>query len=151
MIWAFGFQKYNISTKTTYSLENISNKAHLWGIDSIEKYVKRLILGQPEYIVGFGIYSRDSKFLRMETECSNKFRNNGGDIVYPLSMIFEEDGILKYSKSIGNGYCNYASYRIMQEIVSGRLKSKFAFVHIPKKFKVKEVVACMQNKLNTLI
>ena len=106
-------------------------------IESIDKLVEKLIKLQPDKILGLGRYSgRDQDKIRIEATCSNKFRNSTFDNS-PLTHLsinhwIQPNDEFKLAKGIGNSWCNLVSYKIMSAINSGKLKSQYTFLHIPK-------------------
>lgn len=103
-------------------------------------YLDMLIHDQPEYVLGLGSYSgTDQDKVRVETICTNKFRNDlvEGDkykqIEIELFIKPAED--MKYARGIGNSYCNLVSWKITQLIKQKKLKAQYAFLHIPKTIK----------------
>lgn len=42
---------------------------------------------------------------------------------------------MKFTKAIGNSYCNLVSWKIMQLINFQKLNSHYTFLHIPKTMK----------------
>ena len=147
MIYGFAFTKRNIGCQTLYSLNNLDNKYLLWGKVSIDKYCKKLLIDQPEYILGLGQYTgRDKECIWMETECSSRYGNNREKIKYlKIRPFFKETKLIKKSNHIGYSYCNLVSYNISKLIQEKRLKSKYTFLHIPKNMFV-EIVRDEINK-----
>jgi pyrrolidone-carboxylate peptidase len=43
--------------------------------------------------------------------------------------------LTKLAKGIGNSYCNFVSWKIMQLITKGDLCSQYTFLHIPRQMK----------------
>ncbi|MCK9368855.1 hypothetical protein M0R04_02650 [Candidatus Dojkabacteria bacterium] len=134
MIYAFAFTKRNISCQTLYNIKNLGSRCLLWGKVSIEKYIKKLLADQPEYILGLGQYTgRDNDCIWMETECSSRFGNNKNDIEHlRIEPFLKETEPIKKSNHIKYSYCNLVSYNICKLIKEKKLKSKYTFLHIPK-------------------
>ena len=139
-IYGFGFIN-NISAYTLYCLKNVDCCYLLCGEKSIDKYLEFLLHGQPTYILGLGMYTGpNQKQIRIERKTNNRFgqRLLSGDrptevninpFLEPLAPFSG------YASSIGNYYCNMASWKIMELIKSGKLKSRYCFLHIPKTIK----------------
>jgi hypothetical protein len=149
MIYAFAFKR-NISCQTLYSLKNLENMDLLWGKASIDKYCKKLLIDQPEYILGLGQYTgRDKECVWMETECSSRYGNNKENIEYlKIRPFLKETELIKKSNHIGYSYCNLVSYKISKLIQERKLKSKYTFLHIPKNMRIIEVALELNNNLS---
>lgn len=125
------------TSRLLYLLKNI-NCCYLVFPNNLDVYLDMLLHDQPEYILGLGSYSGvDQDKIRIETLCSNQFRNDFVD-----SNIYTETSInpfltlshpgLKYANAIGNSYCNQVSWQIVKLINEKKLKSRYTFLHIPK-------------------
>ena len=150
-MYGFAFEK-NISSKVLYKLRNVDCCYLLAGKSSIDKYIEVLIHEQPENIIGMGVYTgRDQEKIRLETKCSNKFRNDyvTGDsrVEYKIKPFLKESEQFKIASGIGNSYCNYVSFKIMNLIGKGRLNCGYTFLHIPKKLKFSEVAPIVDVEL----
>lgn len=107
-------------------------------IDSSEKdinqFVETISKFSPTYIVGLGEYfGRDQDNLRIETICTNKFKNQIADNSLEQATIssFLMPSIhSKYATGIGNSYCNLVSYKLSKSLG----QSQYGFIHIPKGF-----------------
>lgn len=146
-IYGFAFGKGNVSAYTLWKLRNIDCCYQVFGEGSIDGYIDNFLMReQPGYILGLGIYSgRDQDKIRIETKCSNKFRNGFMDdgkklIEFDINPFLEPGEMSKFSEGIGNSYCNMASWKIMSKIGSGELKSKYSFLHIPRAIKTWQAV-----------
>lgn len=134
---AFAF-KNTIAEKVLYQL----TFEHSYVIQSDRKeiinFVKHISLNAPQFIIGIGEYSgRDRELIRIETMCSNKFRNTiSGDSLEKVRLhTFLKPGKhSKYATGIGNSYCNFVSYEIMRKIRDCKLPTRYNFLHIPKEF-----------------
>lgn len=134
----FGFAfKPNFTSGLLCKIKNIDTCYLVHGQKSIDGYTGWLYQVQPKYILGLGMYTgRDQGKIRIETVCTNSFRN------YPIESIaaqrIEIEPFLeplknsKYSKGMGNSYCNYASWQIMREIQKSALNTRYTFLHIPR-------------------
>lgn len=107
--------------------------------NNIDHYVDMLLHDQPLYILGLGLYSGiDQDKIRIETICSNQFRNNyegGKSQKIQISPFLKPNSQMKFAKAIGNSYCNLISWKIMQLINKQKLHSQYIFLHIPKTMK----------------
>ena len=137
-IYGFAFGK-TIASGILYRLKNIDCCYLVFGVTSIEQYLNFLIKGQPEYILGLGVYKGiDQDEIRIEEVCTNKFKNGFiEDDKFEISKInpyLKPNKLSKLAGGIENSYCNYISYKIINLIQAGELKSKYTFLHIPKSF-----------------
>lgn len=107
---------------------------------AIDKLIKNIVKLQPSYIIGLGEYSgRDKGKLRIETICTNKFRNQivgNGLRQVGISSFLTSSLHSKYATGIGNSYCNLVSFKIMEALRTNKSKSQYGFIHIPKNFDV---------------
>ncbi len=127
------------TSRLLYQLKNI-DCCYLVFPNNLNKYLDILIYHQPPYILGLGSYSGvDQDKIRIETICSNKFRNNLVEsnqyIETNIQPFLKPTEVMKYTNAIGNSYCNQASWKIMQLINKGTLHSQYTFIHIPKTMK----------------
>lgn len=137
MIFGFAFTKRNISCQTLYKLQNLDNRYLLFGEASIDKYCEYLIKHNPEYILGLGIYGgRNKEYIHIETMCNNLFKKKLIDLkeykeieIKPFAI---ENELAKYSQTLGKSYCNLISWKICSLISSGKISSRYTFLHIPK-------------------
>lgn len=94
---------------------------------------------------------RDTDRIRVETHCSNKFRNR---IIGKKSEILKINYFLqptensRLANGIGNSYCNYTSYQIMKMIEQKKINAQYTFLHIPKSFKKEKTVKEIKQMLN---
>ncbi len=141
----------NISQRV---LERLSVGSKLY-IESDEQFIKQFALEitqlKTSHILGFGQYSgRDTYKLRIETICSNKFRNNIDGVnyyQYKLTPLPYSSDKVKLATGIGNSYCNLVSFQITKSIYAKNSKTKYTFIHIPKTFSLITAV----NELASLI
>lgn len=143
-LFGFAFTKRNISYQTLYCLRNIDCCYLLWGEKSINKYLEFLLEHQPEFILGLGIYTgRDQKKIRIETKCSNGLSKTD---INPFLKPYQNS---IFAESIGNSFCNLASWKIMELINLGNLKSRYTFLHLPKSmapsFAVEEIESMIKH------
>lgn len=118
-------------------------------------FVSQIINLAPDYIIGLGGYSgRDRKTLRVETACTNKFRNSFVDssalITHSLNAYIQPNTQIKLAKGIGNSYCNLFSYLLINELLKIDSKSHYNFVHIPKNFNSENAITLINNQLVNL-
>lgn len=136
-IYGFAFG----GTKTLlYSLREIDCCYLVFGETSIDKYLEFLLHDNPPYILGLGSYSGiDQEKIRIETVCTNKFRNGFIDLTLykeaKIPCFLKENQYLKESKAIGNSWCNFISWKIVNLIRRKKINSKYTFLHIPKSMK----------------
>lgn len=136
-LFGFAFTRRNISCRTLYSLKEIDHRYLLWGKKSIDKYLEILLKEQPEYILGLGIYTgRDQSKIRIETKCITP---SGKELVISPFLKPGINSVL--TETIGHSYCNLVSWKIMSLINSGKLKSQYTFLHLPKTMDIKIAVS----------
>jgi len=155
-IFGFAFTRFNISSRTLYSLSGIDYRYLLWGESTMNRYLKLIIDKQPKYLVGMGIYTgRDKEHIRIETVCTNQFRKSyiSGDTIQKqvIKPFVQESGVCIFSQSIGASYCNLISWKIMSAISEGKLKCQYTFLHIPKSMNVELVRSEVQKLLNHIL
>lgn len=134
----YGFALGNTG-RLLYQLKNI-DCCYLVFSNNLDKYLDMLIHDQPQYILGLGSYSGiDQDKIRIETICSNQFRNDFADgdqyTEVEIRPFLKPTVAMKCAKAIGNSYCNHASWKMMQLINEGKLHSQYTFLHIPKTMK----------------
>lgn len=149
---AFAFSKHNISSKTLYLLKHVDSCYQIFP-NNIDRYLEMLLHEQPVNILGLGIYTgRDSDKIRIETKCSNRYRNGfvDGDRFNKMDMNPYLQPLLnsKFAEGIGTSQCNLMSWKIMSLIRDGKLKSGYTFLHIPKKFGVHSAVQEIDRMLD---
>lgn len=118
-----------------YQLRNI-DCSYIVNPNNLDHYLKMLLRDQPKHILGLGSYSGvDQDKIRIETICTNQFRNNydgGIPKQTKINYFLKPNENLKLGKAMGNSYCNQISWKIMELIDRGELCSKYTFLHIPK-------------------
>jgi hypothetical protein len=134
-----------------YQLRNISC-CYLVYPNNLDMYLDMLIHDQPQYILGLGSYSGvDQDKIRIETICSNQFRNDFIDsnhyVEAEIHPFLTPNSLMKFTSAIDNSYCNVASWKIMLLIQKEKLQSQYTFLHIPKSMKPWEVCAEIDNAL----
>ncbi len=104
-------------------------------ITDIEAFVDTFGQDPPLYILGLGEYTgRDQNKLRIETSCTNKFRNryiSGDQRIKKDIPYFLHTDIFKYTQGIGNSFCNLISYHIIQLSLPSL---HYTFIHIPRSY-----------------
>jgi len=135
-----------------YRLKNI-DCCYLIYPNNLDHYLNMLLHDQPPYILGLGFYSGiDQDQIRIETICTNQFRNDFIDDNKQIEIeikpfINHLDDYMKYSKAIGNSYCNRTSYEVMKLINRGQLKSQYTFLHVPKTFDFRTAIDIIDRAL----
>lgn len=134
---AFAFRN-NISEKILREL-NVDQKVYLKADEKeIIEFVRNINFSNTSHILGLGVYTgRDQNLLRIETVCTNKFRNQIQGNKYEeiaISNFIEPTNNTKYARRIGNSYCNLVSYLIMKSILNNNAGTQYSFIHIPKLF-----------------
>ena len=123
-------------------------KVFLSGQKSIDILEEIVLATQPKYILGIGEYSgRDKEAIRIETICSNKFRNtlSGSKLEYKEINPFVVAGNeMKTSKGMGNSWCNLVSYRLMS---LPDMRGGYTFLHIPKSFDIKRAATLIGTQI----
>ncbi len=118
-----------------YQLRN-TDCSYIVNPNNLDHYLMMLLLDQPKYILGLGSYSGvDQDKIRIETICTNQFRNKfDGKVLKQtkLNYLLKPNENLKLGKAMGNSHCNQVSWKIMELINGGELRSKYTFLHIPK-------------------
>jgi hypothetical protein len=121
----------NISEQVMEQLNDEYTKVTLNStIAGIEKFIESTDFNEYDYILAMGMYSgRDQDRIRIETECSSRFRNTGSNeekIRVPYFM--QATNGMKFAKGIGNSWCNRLSYKILSKSPD----CYYTFLHIPK-------------------
>lgn len=131
--------KTNISSKVV-PLIPAQSKHILSDKSSIDRYIMQLLEENPKYILGLGSWSgRDNTAIRIETRCTNKWRNQiSGDRLESatIKLFVQITKRTKLTDKMGNSFCNYISWRIVKLIQRGKLTSHYTFLHIPKNMEV---------------
>lgn len=107
------------------------------GLEDTRHLLCKIRTGKFSHIIGFGTSSNCKKLLRIETRCTNKFRNDkiapDGPEAFEISNFLPqvETSVIQISSKMGNSWCNMTAYRISQLISRQSLHSQLAFLHIP--------------------
>lgn len=114
-------------------------------VAAIERFVRTTSFDRYEYILGLGVYSRrDKEMLKIETVCSGRFGRNASDsATLALPSFLTEAPGMKLATSMGIGWCNLVSYRLMQAVHP----QHYSFVHIPKTFSAQRAAALLDEQL----
>lgn len=129
----------NISTRVMYKLRNTHSSYQVFS-NNLDHYLWLLLHWQPNHILGLGMYSwRDQDALRIETHCSNQFRNEymhsqKKEAITLQPFLTPDNSLWKFANGMGNSLCNKTSYEIMQLIRTWELHSQYTFIHIPMSF-----------------
>ncbi|GEM_PF-2300452 len=147
---AFAF-KGNISEQVLSKL-HISDSLYLHSTtESIALFLRKIQTIQSRFILGLGMYSgRDRDKLRMETICSNRFRNSilGNTVKYwKINYFLKPNADVKPASGIGNSYCNYISFQIGTLIQKQNLDLHYTFIHIPKNFDKEKAITTLRHLL----
>ncbi len=123
-----------------FKLKEINYRYIIFGVNSINEYLKFITNHKPKYILGLGEYSGvDKEKIRIETICTNKFRNyfiDGNKYKeVRIPYFLQENQYMKKSKHIGNSWCNFVSWKIVNLLKEKKLTSMYTFLHIPKGMK----------------
>ncbi len=105
----------------------------------------------PKHILGLGRYSgRDRSQIRIETKCTNKFRNNvlGQELKsLEIPYFITPDENFKLAIGIGNSFCNLISYKITEFIRTSDIDTKYIFLHIPEGYDISTAARLINRKL----
>ena len=104
----YGFAFSGIST-ILYKLHEVDSCYLVFGESSINKYLDFLIHDQPTFILGLGVYSGvDQDKIRIETICTNQFRNDyldtDGLLINQIPSFIVANESTKLSRGIGNSW-----------------------------------------------
>lgn len=115
-------------------------------------YIKKT---KPEIIIGVGSCKK-GKYLRIERKAKNiikednkikKIKNHPKE--YFLNLKLKKIKGIRFSYNTGTYICNYITYSIMDYININKLKTKFAFIHVPQNFnlnKAIKIISILQNE-----
>ena len=147
----FGFQNSSVTNISGKVVKNIESTRSLilehWdesndaGMKELNKLLEIIKFDKYEHIVGIGEYGgRDKDQIRIETVCKSKFRNDvieqGGPAEISLRSFWKDqvDSFqgFKLGTSMGNSWCNLASYKIMKLLETDELSNvRYDFLHVP--------------------
>lgn len=153
MIYGIAFKNKiaNVLTQT-----KLIDKKFVISYETFEKVLQEIEQTNPKYIIGLGAYSGiDKDSLRIETICKNKFRNNPinnnckTEHFYTISNFVKLVENTRLTTKMGNGECNYISYKIAELIKQKNLNTKYAFIHAPQSYNpnlaAKKITSILQN------
>ena len=147
-ILIFGF-KNTTCEKIIYGLEDTADTVLLESSsEKIIQFVESLNFEKYRFVIGMGEYSgRDTNKIRIETLCTDTFRNSKG-VSHTLSIpyFFRAIHPFKLAKGIGNSWCNLISYQILQR----NQNTRFTFLHIPKSLRSPLVIEGILHQLKEL-
>ncbi len=103
---------------------------------AIATFIKTTDFTQFTHCIGIGVYSgRDQDKIRIESSCTNKFRNQGdANQRINIPYFLPADKEFKIAHGIGNSWCNLVSYTLIK--LSPDMP--YTFLHIPKKYNVRQ-------------
>lgn len=149
----YAFVLTNGLGRILYKLKAPDHCYIVWSNNS-EHYLRILLHDQPDHILGMGLYSGvDQDAIRIETVTTNRFRNNPIDSStespnsLEINSFIKPTGYSKFASGLGNSWCNLISWKIMRLITSGKLKSQYTFLHIPKKLPTHRIVEILEQML----
>ncbi|GEM_PF-5042702 len=127
----------------------ISKKKYI--LNKIKKY-------RPDIVIGFG--QTGGKLIKIERKAKNIFEvekakvkkviNPKGPKQYLVNLKLKKIPRIKISYDAGKYLCNFTTYTIMDFIKKESLKTKFAFLHIPKNYKLKRTVKIIEKLLSQI-
>lgn len=153
MLYGFGFQLRNISTRIIYGIQGLTKRNLLWGASSINSYCDLLIKDNTQFILGIGLYSGKSRDkIHIETAATNTFKRNminpSGQSSYSINPFLKPASELSIlSETIGNGYCNFVSYKVCELIYTKEISSRYTFLHVHKSMDEAEVIKEIESML----
>lgn len=150
----FAFER-NISATVLWALETNNKMCIKSTEDDIVNSIEALLSDRPSYIIGLGEYTgKDRDRIRIETACTNKFRNIVRGMEYKETRISEflKPALhSKLAKGIGNSYCNLISHYISDRIKALNGQTRYGFIHIPEGFSVDTAANEINHILKSLI
>lgn len=123
-------------------------------------YKKKYILNkikkhQPDIIIGFGQTGR--KLIKIERKAKNTCEkerpkvkekiNLKGPKQYLVNLKLRNTLGTRISYNAGEYLCNFSMYVVLDFIKKKRLKTKFAFIHIPKNYGLRKAVKVVKKLL----
>lgn len=147
----YGFAHSGGTGRILYRLKQI-DCCYLVYPNNVEHYLEMLLHDQPRYVLGLGTYSGvDQDQIRIETICTNQFRNDYVDgnekQKIMISSFLLEKSQMNLAEAMGNSHCNLVSWKIMQLINQGELNAQYTFLHIPKSMKPWVATEIIDQKL----
>ena len=153
-IYGFALGKTRTS-KILYSLSKVDH-CYLLFKNNLGHYLSVVLRGRPKYLLGLGTYSGiDQEKIRIETKCTNQFRNKLVDEnrlqQMQITPFIKENQYMKIANKLGNSYCNFFSWKIMRFIKQHNLETQYTFLHIPNKFDWRLAVTSIDEELGRLV
>lgn len=103
-----------------------------------------------DLVIGLGDYGgKDNKTLRIESYCTNTFRNlidGDNKMQFPLYVPANVPKEWNIGKWMGNGHCNYSCYFLSQYLWNNN--TNISFIHIPKlaqKYSINSLIQYLQS------
>jgi len=169
-ILIYGFKPYkkykkNISEEIVRKLkikDRFRVKKVILPIEFRKDYIlKEIRKYKPDFIIGLGQKGR-GKLFEMERKAKNIFRkektkvkkiiNPKGPREYFLNLKLKEKiPEVRYDYHSSDYLCNFSQYIIMDFINKRRLKTKFAFFHIPKDYPLKKGLKTLKKIILKII
>ena len=105
---------------------------------------------KPDLIIGMWDYTGvDQDSLRIESYCTNSFRNETVDgwdqIQYPLYVPIKAPLGFKKWTGMWNWFCNNTCYKLLKWVESEKSVAKLLFIHIPKSYNWSEAVTAISH------
>lgn len=111
--------------------EHISIESSLSGINSALAEISH---AKPGCVIALGMYSgKDRDKLRLETQCSSRFRNTGNNNKTSINNWLSSSEF-RVASGLGNSWCN----KLCWEVTNKFADLPLSFVHAPKGFDVDE-------------
>lgn len=107
-------------------------------VGSLKQLQKSVREEKFDYIMGLGNYRKNAKYIRIENKFTNKYGRkeiiaNGENIYFADWELNKKEGVVN-SNTPTLGPCNRSAYVLLDLIRKEKLNTKFAFIHIPKKY-----------------
>jgi len=163
LIYAFRpFKKYkkNISEEV---VKNLVNKRKFIKVILPIVYKKKYILNkikkhQPDIIIGFGqsagkligIEKRAKNVFEMERPKGKRVIDPTGPKLYFTNLNLKKIPGVRISYNAGDYLCNLTMYVILDFIKKENLKTRFAFIHIPKNYNLKKATKVSQELIRNI-
>lgn len=134
---------YNRWGKTSRLLYNLHNpdveKFYINnGLRGVNQLISKIKTDEFDFIIGLGDYRKDAKRIRIESVFINRYGRKPIIDKVP-SVLFSTASLVPCENSyIGdkpsNGPCNRSAFLLQNTINENNLKTKLAFVHVPRSF-----------------
>ena len=160
-ITIYGFKSFldykeNITEKIIKKIKNKKNlKKIVFNVEfNKNQFLKEIKKSNPDIIIGLGQYSRGEK-IRIERKAINAQRKNEEKFSKKINkkglkylftnLKLKKDSFSWISYYAGDYVCNFSMYIISDFIKNKNIK--YAFIHIPKDFKLSEAVEFVEKRL----